>query len=199
MDSCTRLKLLTCSKYQNDIRDNQYNILCGLVVRTTDSYTCDRWFDSYQTHIFLSFFLFVLELYVHVNKFSVMSGRFPLFIGWTSSKKWIPCVIVTALAVSLEMHNAQVAFYFFFFHWDCRVCRCSPKIMFYMISTMAQMAHFFISVTFHNSEFRILNSEFRILNSEFWINLIDAFIFYIIHLCKTPDRVITPYSPEDCS
>ena len=43
------------------------------------------------------------------------------------------------------------------------------------------------------------NSQFRILNSEFWINLIDAFIYYIIHLCKTPDRVSTPYPPEDCT
>ena len=71
---------------------------------------------------------------------------------------------------------------------------------------MAQMAHFFISVTIHNSEFwipnsefRILNSEFRILNSEIWINLIDAIIYYIIHLCKTPDKVSTPYPPEDCT
>ena len=28
--------------------------------------------------------------------------------------------------------SAQEAF--FFFHWDCRLCRCSPKIMFYLIS-----------------------------------------------------------------
>ena len=61
-----------------------------------------------------------LELYVRVNKFSVMSGRFPLFIGLTSSKQWITCVIVTALAVSLELalafypqSNAQVAFFSF--------------------------------------------------------------------------------------
>ena len=73
------------------------------------------------------------------------------------------------------------------------------------ISTMAQMANFFISVTnlnskfrIPNSEFRILNSEFRILNSEFLINLIDAFIYYIIHLCEKPDRVSTSYPQEDC-
>ena len=62
------------------------------MVRTPDSYTCGRWFDSYLTYIFFSSFcLFVLELYVRVNKFSEMSGRFPLFIGWTSSKQWIMC------------------------------------------------------------------------------------------------------------
>ena len=50
-----------------------------------------------------------------------------------------------------------------------------------------------------NFEFWILNSEFRFLNSEFWINLIDTFIYYIINLCKTPDRVSTPIPPEDCT
>ena len=82
----------------------QYSKLCGLVVRTADSYTCGHWFDSYLTYIFFQVFVCLyLELYVRVNKFSVMSGRFPLFIGWTSSKQWITCVIVTALEVSLEL------------------------------------------------------------------------------------------------
>ena len=58
MDSCTRLKLQTCSKYENKIRDIQYSRLCGLVVRTADSYTCGRWFDSYLPYIFFKF-LFV--------------------------------------------------------------------------------------------------------------------------------------------
>ena len=72
MDSCTRLKLQTCTKYKNEIRNNQYNRLCGLVVRTTDSNACDRWFDSYLTLKYFFFRLF-LELNVHVNKLSVMS------------------------------------------------------------------------------------------------------------------------------
>ena len=38
-----------------------------------------------------------------------------------------------------------------------------------LISTMAQMVHFFTSIRILNSEFRILNSEFRILNTEFRI------------------------------
>ena len=63
LDSCTRLKLQTCSKYQNEIRDSQYNRLCGLVVRTNYTYTCDRWFDFYlhvrNIYFFLSFFSFV--------------------------------------------------------------------------------------------------------------------------------------------
>ena len=104
MGSCTRLKLQTCSKSVNEIRDTQHNRLCGLVVRTTDPYACIRWFESYLTYIFLEFFFrLFLELYVHVNKFLLMSGRFPVFIGLTSSKQWITCVIVTALAVSLEL------------------------------------------------------------------------------------------------
>ena len=48
-------------------------------------------------------------------------------------------------------------------------------------------------------QFTILNSAFRILNSDSWINLIDDFIYYIIHLCKTPARVSTPYPTEDCT
>ena len=39
-----------------------------------------------------------------------------------------------------------------------------------LLSTMAQMVHFFTSIRILNSEFRILNSEFRILNSEFRIS-----------------------------
>ena len=34
----------------------KYNILCGLAVCTTGSHTCNRWFDSYLTFIFSSFF-----------------------------------------------------------------------------------------------------------------------------------------------
>ena len=34
-------------------------------------------------------FIFVLMLYVIVNNFSVMSGRFPVFLGWTSTKQRI--------------------------------------------------------------------------------------------------------------
>ena len=36
--------------------------------------------------------LFVLMFHVPVNNFSVMSGRFPVFLGWTSTKqriKWL--------------------------------------------------------------------------------------------------------------
>ena len=40
-----------------------------------------------QVYFFRSF----LELYVHVIICSVMSGRFPVFIGRTSSKQWITC------------------------------------------------------------------------------------------------------------
>ena len=61
------------------------------------------------------------------------------------------------------------------------------------------MAHFFISVTIHNSEFRILNSEFRIPNSEFWINLIDTFIYYIILLCKAEFRIVNCHWNEKVS
>ena len=56
---------------------------------------------TYVTYIFLKFFFrLFLELNVHVNKFSVLLGRFPVFIGSTSSKQWIACVI---MAVSLEL------------------------------------------------------------------------------------------------
>ena len=34
----------------------QYSILCGLVVKTTDSYTCGRWFNSYLTYFFFQVF-----------------------------------------------------------------------------------------------------------------------------------------------
>ena len=61
MDSCTRLKLQTCLKKENEIRYIQYSRLCGLVVRTADSYTCGRWFDIYLTYILSSFCLFVFE------------------------------------------------------------------------------------------------------------------------------------------
>ena len=82
MDSCNRIKLQLCSKNENEKGDNQYNRICGRVVKITDSYTCGRCFDSYLTYIFLKlFFRLFLELYVHVNNFSVMSGRFPVFIG----------------------------------------------------------------------------------------------------------------------
>ena len=82
IDSCTRLKLQACSKSENKIRDIQYSRLCGLMVRTADSYACGRRFDSYLTYIFFQVFVCLfLELYVRVNKFSVMSGRFSLFIG----------------------------------------------------------------------------------------------------------------------
>ena len=40
------------------------------------------------------------------------------------------------------------------------LCSDRMKVDFSMFTTMAKMAHFFISVTILNSEFRILNSEF---------------------------------------
>ena len=114
------------------------------MVKTADSYPCGRWFDSYLTYIFLKFlFVCFLELYVRVNKFSVMSGRFPLFIGLTSSKQWITCVIVTALAVSLELALAfrspvsrSSGFFICSFTGtaECANVHVVPKIMFYMIS-----------------------------------------------------------------
>ena len=45
-----------------------------------------------------------------------------------------------------------------------------------LFTTMAQMAHFFISVKIHNFEFRILNSEFWIQNSEFRIQNSELWI-----------------------
>ena len=89
MDSCTRLKLQTRPKWNNEVSDNHYNILCGLVVRSTDSHTCGRWFDSYLTHIFsqVYFFGLFLELNVIANICSVMLGRFPVFIAGTSSEQ----------------------------------------------------------------------------------------------------------------
>ena len=83
MDSCTRLKLQTRPKYNNEVRANHYNRICGLVVRATDSYTCGRWFDSFLRYIFsqVYFFGLFLEFYVHANKCSVKLGRFPVFIG----------------------------------------------------------------------------------------------------------------------
>ena len=135
-------KVTNVFKIRNKIRDIRYIRLCGLVVRTADSYTCGRWFDSYLTYFFSSFCLFVfLELYVRVNKFSVMSGRFPLFIGLTSSKQWITCNSYCAgsesrTGISLSIPSLTLKWLFYlFFHWDCRICQCtcSPKIMFYMI------------------------------------------------------------------
>ena len=35
--------------------------------------------------------LFLLILYVSVNNFSVMSGRFPVILGWTSTKQKSLC------------------------------------------------------------------------------------------------------------
>ena len=49
------------------------------MVRIADSHTCGRRFDSYLSYSFFQVFVCLfLELYVRVNKFSVMSGRFPL-------------------------------------------------------------------------------------------------------------------------
>ena len=88
MDICTLLyKHVQSSKTKYETL--KYNRLCGLVVSTTDSradsYTCSRWFESYLENIFsssfISIFSFVLVLYDHVNTFSVMLGRFPVFLG----------------------------------------------------------------------------------------------------------------------
>ena len=37
--------------------------------------------------------MFVLILYVKVTNFSVMSGQFPVFLGWTSTKQRIKCLV----------------------------------------------------------------------------------------------------------
>ena len=46
------------------------------------------------THITLTAttFMFVSMLYVSVNNFTVVSGRFPVFLGWTSTKHLIKCL-----------------------------------------------------------------------------------------------------------
>ena len=81
----------------------QYSRLYGLVVRTADSYTCGRWFDSYPTYFFLSFCLFIFGALRPRQQIFSNVGTSSIFIGWTSSKQWITCVIVTALEVSLEL------------------------------------------------------------------------------------------------
>ena len=66
------------------------------------------------TSIYRSFEIFVLMLYITVNYFSVVSGWFPVFLGWTSTKQPTKCLAqghntVTLLAVSLELATQSKA------------------------------------------------------------------------------------------
>ena len=60
--------------------------LCGLVVSTTDSYTCSRWFESYLTCIFSSSFIFIFfvgfgairprqQIFSHIGTISCFHGK----------------------------------------------------------------------------------------------------------------------------
>ena len=55
-------------------------------------------------------------LYVPVNKFSVISGQFPVFWGWTSTKQWInsdKLIIIKLLpTVTQDSTYVQLSKYF---------------------------------------------------------------------------------------
>ena len=54
--------------------------------------------------------LFMLMLYIQVNNFSVMSGKFPEFLGWTRTEQRIKCLAHghnTVPPLSLELATPQ--------------------------------------------------------------------------------------------
>ena len=56
----------------------------------------------------MNMFFVVLVLYIPVDNFLVMLGQFPVFLGWTSTKQQIKCLVqghntVTLPVVSLEL------------------------------------------------------------------------------------------------
>ena len=78
---------------------------------------CYRWNKSTNMS------LFALVLYIPVKKNSIMSGGFPVFLGWTSSKLLIKFLAqghstVTPLGVSLELAKmAQKNLWNMFLAW----------------------------------------------------------------------------------
>ena len=53
--------------------------------------------------LFTTIVLFVVMLYIPVNIFLVMSERFPVFLGWTSTKQQIECLVQGHNTVSLKL------------------------------------------------------------------------------------------------
>ena len=84
--------------------------LCGLLSNSKQSITSLSLLvgTTLFIHPIVVMFLFVLIHYVPVNYFSVMSGRFPVFLGGTSTKQWIKCLAQGhATVTQLSLYQLQ--------------------------------------------------------------------------------------------
>ena len=65
---------------------------------------------------------FCVDIYVSCINFSVMSWRFPVFLGWTSTKKQISVYKVTLVSLEIATVRSRVQWSIFLSenHWESR-------------------------------------------------------------------------------
>ena len=90
------------------ISQNQYYTQTFFVLQNVCKYktrTTQKMVPQYSMLI-----LFALMLYIQVNNFSIISGQFPVFLGWTGTKQQTKCLVQghnTMTPVCLELATLQ--------------------------------------------------------------------------------------------